>query len=148
MVGVDLDIAVGLVAQIEEPVASEGVEHVVEKRHRRRALAAAAAVERELELDLGFAGLASLPGAPVGHEPGSLAHELAHPLLGRCDLGGTLGADQLDRRALLVTRLGVDGVDLEHSTAVDRESNLDGRLGRAAEAAAPRGPGRRVGRSR
>ena len=55
---VDMEIAAGPDLQIEEAVAREALEHVVEERHPGRDLAASAAVELERERDLRLAGLA------------------------------------------------------------------------------------------
>ena len=56
--GIDFDIALRAHHQIEQTVAPEGIEHMVEKRHARRNIASARAVKVELYHDIGFARFA------------------------------------------------------------------------------------------
>src|SRR6185369_8359955 len=58
VVGVDLDVAGRAYREVEQAVARDGVQHVRQKRHRRRHRVAAGAVDHELEADLGLFGVA------------------------------------------------------------------------------------------
>src|SRR6516165_8761129 len=58
MMLVDVQVAVGFNLEVEEPMASEAFEHVVEKRNPGRDLAVAGAVDFERNLNLRLAGLA------------------------------------------------------------------------------------------
>ena len=59
VMGVDVQVALGLDIQIDQAVARDLVEHVIEKRHAGRELGYARAVEIETDRDPGFEGIAS-----------------------------------------------------------------------------------------
>jgi hypothetical protein len=67
VVAVDFDVSAGLDGEIEEAVAREGVEHVVEERERRVRLALTRAVDEELEIDLRLGGVAGDGGSARAH---------------------------------------------------------------------------------
>ena len=67
MVGSCLQIAAHVHVEIEVGVASEQVEHVIEKADAGLALALSGAVEVQRELHLGLAGVALDRGGPVAH---------------------------------------------------------------------------------
>jgi hypothetical protein len=56
VVVVDMGVAAGLDLQVDQPMAADLVEHVVEKRHAGVHRAAAAAVESQRHAHIGFAG--------------------------------------------------------------------------------------------
>ena len=56
--GIDFDVALRMHRQIEQTVAAESVEHMIEKRHARRNVADARTVKVELYYDVGFARFA------------------------------------------------------------------------------------------
>jgi hypothetical protein len=55
---IDLEVSFGFDFQIEGPVPSEELEHVIEKADAGLPAPVAAAVQVELQADLGFAGVA------------------------------------------------------------------------------------------
>ena len=59
VMGVDVQIALGLDVQIDQAVARDLVEHVVEKRHAGGKPGYALAIEIETDRDPGFEGIAS-----------------------------------------------------------------------------------------
>ena len=59
MVGVDMQVTLGLDVQVDQAMACDLVEHVVEKRHPGGELRNPRAVEVEADRDLGFEGVAS-----------------------------------------------------------------------------------------
>ncbi len=67
VVRVDVQVALGLDLQIDEPVARDLVEHVVEKGHARVEGALAGAVEVDPDADLCLGGIADDFGAAIGH---------------------------------------------------------------------------------
>jgi hypothetical protein len=67
VVQVDLDIAIGIHLQIDQPMAGEEDEHVVEERDLRADAALAGAVDREIEPDPGFAGITLNLSCAGGH---------------------------------------------------------------------------------
>ena len=77
VVGVDLQIALGLHAQVEAGVPAQLGDHVVEERHPGVGPAVAAAVQVELHGDLDLGGAPLDPGRPRGPSWDRRAHGLS-----------------------------------------------------------------------
>ena len=67
VVEVDLNVAVGIHLQIDQPMAGEEDEHVVEERDLRADAALAGAIDGEIEPDFGFAGITLNLSCAGGH---------------------------------------------------------------------------------
>jgi hypothetical protein len=66
MVAVDMQIAVGMHIEVDQPMTGDLVEHVVEEGHAGGQLLAAGAIEIDAHTDPGFGGIAADVGGSHG----------------------------------------------------------------------------------
>jgi hypothetical protein len=68
VVAIDVQIALGLDVEVDQAMAGNLVEHVVEETDAGRELGGAGAVDVQAHPDLGFVGFAGDIGGAVGHK--------------------------------------------------------------------------------